>query len=150
MAIIKIDKRKTESSLKTALIAFAVEFSNKMADAAPADTGNLRRRIRNGWKVEKIGDEWHITFSMPFYAEFLEFGTGIFGPRGRPIQPVSKKALAWMAGENQKYGPTHRFDGSNWYAFKWVRGIKPQPFIRPTFHQHLMPLMKKNLRRFFK
>ena len=153
MVRIKIDEKETETNLKKALTAFAIEFSNKMADAAPADTGELRARIREGWKVEKVGTEWTITFSMPFYAEFIERGTGIYGPHGQPIQPVSKKALAWEAGVKYrgKYGSMHEFKGSkNWYSFKWVRGMVAQPFIRPTFHQHLMPLLQKNLRRFFK
>lgn len=153
MVIIKVDRAKFEKQLERALKAFAVEFSNKMADAAPFDEGKLQAEIRKGWKVEKSGSKWTVSFRMPKYAQYLERGTGIFGPFKRRIQPVSASVLAWQAGVKfrGKYGPTHEFGGSkNWYAFKSVKGIRPIPFITPTIHQHFVPLLRKNLRRFVK
>lgn len=151
MAIIKVDKRKTESSLKTALIAFAIEFSNKMADAAPADEGNLRRRIREGWKVKKIGDEWHITFSMPDYAPHVEFGTRPHKIRAKG-GPDGADFLAFEPGRKGRLEAGKSLKKGAIIFRKEVQhpGTSAQPFIRPTFHQHAIPLMVKNLRRFFK
>lgn len=156
MVRIQIDERETERNLKKALIAFAIEFSNKMADEAPFDQGELKAKIRNGWKVEKVGGEWVITFSMPSYAGLIETGTGIFGPTGRPIMPKTPGGvLAWKPGVKyrDKYGPMRQSKGEGpkeWYFFKWVRGMRAQPFIRPTFHKHAITLLRKNLRRSFK
>ena len=153
MARIKLDKKDLEKNLERALTGFALEFANKLADNAPFDHGHLRREIRKNWKVEKKAGVWVITFGFPFYAEFLERGTGIYGPTGLPIQPTTKKVLAWPAGVKYrgKYGSMHEHKGSkNWYAFKWVRGIQPQPFIRPTIHKDMLPILKRNLKRFVK
>lgn len=47
------------------------------------------------------------------YAVYLRYGTGIYGPKGRPIRPTTKKALY--------------FPGAK-HPVKSVKGIKPNDF----------------------
>jgi len=138
---IAIDAEDFAEKFERALQDFALNMAQRLADAAPADTGELRAGIRNGFTVKRVSKgEWHVDFNMPKQAEYIEFGTGIWGPTGAPIQPKNPDGvLAWKAGVKfrDKYGPMHNYKGSsNWYAFKSVRGIEPHPFIRPTLHQH--------------
>jgi len=114
---IEIDTKELDKKLEAALMAFALEFAGKLADAAPADTGELRAAIRNGYSVKRDGTGWLISFNMPIHAAYIEFGTGIYGPKGTPIVPRVKKTLAWEAGVKYrgKYGSMHEFSGSkNW------------------------------------
>ena len=145
MTKIVIDEAETMRLLEAALKDFALNFGGLLADASPKDLGELQAAILASAPnaVHRTPDGFEIVFSMPPYAEFLEFGTGEWGPSGKRIVPTSKKALAWraMGVEKEKYGSTHAYKGfKNWYAFKSVRGIDPGKwmFIRPTFHKHFI------------
>lgn len=65
------------------------------------------------------------------YGEYLETGTGIYGPKKKPIKPVNKKALYWE-------GLPH--------PVKQVKGMKPQPIIKPTV-EHFRPLLREDLKK---
>ena len=54
------------------------------------------------------------------YGEWLEKGTGIYGPVGKEIVPVKGKVLSWVDT-----------DGKRHFA-KSVRGIKPMPILEDT------------------
>jgi hypothetical protein len=64
---------------------------------APVDEGTLRASLQGTVEVSgplvigRVGS--HLE-----YALFLHFGTGIYGPRGRPITPVSSKVLVFEPG----------------------------------------------------
>lgn len=54
------------------------------------------------------------------YGEWLERGTGIYGPTKRPIVPVKAKILSWVDTKGKR-----RFAKS-------IKGIKPMPILEDT------------------
>ena len=58
------------------------------------------------------------------YGEWLERGTGIYGPTGKKIVPVNKKILSWVDTDGQRH-----------FA-KSVRGIKPMPILEDTLNNN--------------
>lgn len=54
-----------------------------------------------------------------YYAKWVHDGTGIFGPRGTPITPVTADYLAFV-----------RKGGSRVERRKSVAGMKPNPFMK--------------------
>ena len=84
---------------------------------APVNTGRLRgsiavfippgfpfpTRARIGTKV--------------FYAPYVEFGTGLYGPERRMITPVRGKFLVFTVGGRKVFA-------------RAVRGMRPRPFLR--------------------
>jgi HK97 gp10 family phage protein len=54
------------------------------------------------------------------YGTYLEYGTGMFDPRGAHlIYPTTSTVLAWSSG------------GGEYFA-KWTRGMEAQPFFWPA------------------
>ena len=119
-----------EECIKNFKNGLANDLRNELVQAAPVDTGLLKNTI----KVDIKDDE--IIITMPEYSIYLEYGTGIFGPKRRPITPKEAKALKFSIG------------GKTVFA-KSVKGMTPQPFIRPTFHQHFINIVKKNAKKHF-
>lgn len=84
---------------------------------APVDTGRLRQsgdtemRPGRGSLVARVG----------FYvrhAWWVHEGTGIYGPRRRPITPRRARVLAW------------RDRRGGWRYARSVKGMRPHPFLR--------------------
>ena len=94
-------------------------------------TGHLLRNIRV--KATNEG----IEFSFPFYAQYLEWGTGLYGPKKQLIKPKLGKVLRWESG-----GKVH-------YA-TYTKGMTPAPFIRPTMHTEFIPIVVRALNEAFK
>lgn len=68
------------------------------------------------------------------HGTYLEFGTGIYGPKGKVIKPTSKQALFWIeaAGTGKASGMSatgratkHTYRKFGWHWAKWVRGVPP-------------------------
>ena len=81
------------------------------------DTGRLRASIatqvvrRNGLPAVIVGTNVN-------YALAVHDGTGIYGPKGRPIRPRRAKRLRFRPKGSRKYV----------YA-KQVKGMRPNPFL---------------------
>lgn len=97
----------------------------------PKRTGELIGNIR----VEIKGDE--LLIWMPFQGQLLEYGTGIYGPKGKPIKAKPGKVLHWKS-EGKDFFATH------------IKGMTPAPFIRPTFHQHFTDIVVNAFNQAFK
>lgn len=92
---------------------------------APVDEGALRNSIE--YVVDHRGDRTHITIGSPLpYARYIHEGTGIYGPKGTPIVPVTRQALKF-----QVKGASGRRRGADarWVFAKSVKGIRPNPFL---------------------
>lgn len=50
--------------------------------------------LSQNWAFE-VGNMRAVYYPRAFYAPYVEFGTGIYGPQGQPITPKSAKALYW-------------------------------------------------------
>lgn len=81
------------------------------------DTGHLRSSIHTELLTINFAPAVRVGTNV-FYAIYVHDGTGVYGPRGRPIRPVNAKFLSW---KNKK--------GKRVYA-KQVLGMKPNPFLR--------------------
>lgn len=83
----------------------------------PKDTGHLASSFRKTESREKI-----IMSTSAKYAEYLNEGTGVYGPRGQVIKPTNKKALAW-GGKNGNF------------VRKSVKGIKGRHFVEKAIQR---------------
>jgi len=76
--------------------AKAAKYPPKASSWSYKRTGTLGRSITYT-KPEKRGRAWVIEVGTNLhYARYVEWGTGIYGPRRQPIVPVNAKALAFM------------------------------------------------------
>lgn len=122
-----IDKKTIQLGFKILAYDLEAELRRSCADAISSyipkfgikRTGYLTRNI----KVRVNGNK--LIISMPDYGKYIEYGTGIFGPKKRPITPKNKKALAF--GD---------------FIFKSVKGRPSTPFIRPVFHAKLRGIVE--------
>lgn len=107
---------------------------------APKKTGTLIRSIR----VDDVNEREQTatvragsTTGKIGYAQYVEFGTGIYGPRRTPIVPVRRKALRFP-----RAGAATRLSGNltsaqqragGGFAFaKSVKGRKATPYLIPA------------------
>ncbi len=108
---------------------FAFLLHRKLVENSPVDTG----RLRNSWTVEKQGTDWYVGTNLP-YALYLELGTGIYGPKRRPIRPKRAKALHWV----------DRNTGKDVFATQ-VKGIKPRHYIWNSIMEAIREFKGKGL-----
>lgn len=91
-------------------------------------TGNTRNAIHGGADRNKDGATLYLAHGSKV-GGYLEEGTGIYGPKGRPIRPVKAKALVF------------KINGQLIFA-KEVKGMKARPIIKPTAQKNLPNLIK--------
>lgn len=91
-------------------------------------TGNTRNSIHGGADRNTSGATLYLAHGSKV-GGYLEEGTGIYGPKGRPIRPVKAKALAF------------KVDGQ-WVITKEVKGMKARPIIKPTAQKNIPKLIK--------
>ena len=132
----KIDQKSFDEALAKAKEGVAHDLREAFSDKAPKASGFLMRNI--DYKITEDG----IEFSFPYYAVYLEYGTGLYieaGEAGRreKIYPKTKKALAF------------KYKGKE-VVVKYVKGMTPRPFIRPVLHQQLVAIVVKNLNKHMK
>lgn len=102
---------------------FAIKTAQRVERAAkqfaPSETGNLRRSI-NRMPVQIRGLHVRVKVATTCgYGLFVEEGTGIYGPSGRPIRPKRAKLLAF-----KPRGSSHII------TVKSVKGQPGQHFMR--------------------
>lgn len=90
------DQAKVDHGLQEAGRRWANKAGNRLVNEAkrnaPVDYGRLRSSISA--VVTETDRGVKVTVGSPLeYARYQEEGTGIYGPRGRPIVPVTAKAL---------------------------------------------------------
>lgn len=98
-------------AMSRAVQLMATEVWGNIARESPVNEG----RLAGSWQLTETGDlEWTIGTEVR-YASFVHEGTGIHGPAGARITPVSAQVLAfqWM--------------GELWFL-KSVAGQEPNPF----------------------
>jgi len=118
-----------DMSYETFLEGVGNDLTNALSRVAPVDTGFLRNAIRYEVKGDKI------IISLPIYALYLEYGTGLYGPEHHRIYPKTKKALHWIGK-----------GGGDVFAAS-TAGMHPQPFIRNTLYHKLPQIIADNAAR---
>jgi len=91
---------------------------------SPVDTG----RLQGSWMVSR-GESTNSTtiMSSTKYADYLDKGTGLYGPNHAMVYPKKGKFLVFTPHT----GP---FSGKTVFA-KHVRGIKPRHFVEDSINQ---------------
>lgn len=96
------------------------------------NTGHLRNSI--GFNLISRPDGLAVRVGTGvYYALFVHDGTGIYGPKHTLIRPKQAKALVFRS---KIYGAKHGKYKGLVFA-RYVRGMKPNPFLRdalPAFH----------------
>jgi len=105
---------------------------NELIRTVPVDTSALKQSII----IEKDQDE--IVITMKGYAAHLEWGT-----TDHMIRPKTMQALHWTSG---KAGGGKDFFSKG----HMVRGIAPQPFIRPMINTKLNEFFTEEIARHMK
>ena len=106
--------------------AAADEVVKQAKGKAPQRTGHLYASI-NRLPVEGtlLGGDLSVTIGAGApYATFVEFGTGIHGPRKQRIYPKTKKAMKWRGGDGE------------WIVRRSTKGMKAQPYLRPAVEEN--------------
>lgn len=94
----------------------------------PVDEGTLRASIDYTALIERRQATVVIGTPLP-YAEYFHTGTGIYGPKGTPIVPVTKKALKFRWEPTDGAPKTKSKDKRGWYFAKSVKGMPANPFL---------------------
>ena len=106
---------------------------NRAIQLVARKTGTLLRSLHAEAKVVEIGSNHaEIEFGTDVsYAFFIEYGTGLYGPKGKKIVPIRAKALHFVTS-----------DGVEVFA-RSVKGMRPRPYMRPAFHEKKDEAMKE-------
>ena len=92
-------------------------------------SGHARQGINGGIEGSLENFELYLGNSTD-YGQYLEEGTGIYGPTGQPIVQVRAKILSWVGT-----------DGKRYYARK-VNGIKPYHTLEKTLINNREAILK--------
>lgn len=120
--------------------AFDRTYVNDIVMNTPVDTGITR----NSWDFYPTGVlEYELVNTNGPVVMYLEFGTGIYGPRKRYITPVRRKALRWYDRRLKKY-----------VFAKRVSGIEPRKFIEGSFDDSknfndFVNIVRRRFKRYF-
>ena len=82
----------------------------------PVDQGPLQSSVRT-----YFGNMTATVKPNKEYALAVHEGTGVYGPKKRPITPKTKPFLAWKT------------KGGTWAYAKSVKGIKPNPYMDKAY-----------------
>lgn len=115
------------------------QVQNAAKRRAPVDEGRLRSSI--GYNVSILPTQVRVRIGSSLaYARYVHEGTGIYGPRRRPIVPVTAKALKFEPGRSM--GPRRRGAsagargrrGGPVFAAS-VKGSPPNPFLADALEE---------------
>lgn len=113
---------KQATLLAKASLSRQVRKGDKKAVATGHMRGNIRTQLPRtlGDKAEAGWDDRDVP-----YAKYLDFGTGIHGPKRKVIKPKTAKFLVFQVGQVRKQ---RRMVGGKTIFAKEVEGIKPRNY----------------------
>lgn len=116
--LMEIFPERVEQSMDQALNTVGPRVLQDLQDATPIASGELR----DAWAMLPFDNGILFENAAP-HAHWVLEGTGIFGPVGQPIRPVSKKKM--------------KFEGrSGEIVFaREVQGMRGRDFITPAFQE---------------
>lgn len=112
----------------------ARKFMNELIEKCPVDKGMLKQSIQVV-SHQSTQQSAEIIITMKGYAKFLEWGT-----TDHMVRPKTMEALHWTEG---KAGGGKDFFSKG----HMVRGIAPQPFIRPAINTKLNEIFTEEIAR---
>lgn len=109
------EKSGADSSklVKAAIVNSVNRIQSEARRLAPHRTGTLQRSIM----VDVNYPEGKVEVNEK-YGAYLEEGTGVYGPKGSRIVPVTAKVLAWKGAAGMVFA-------------KSTKGMKARPFFKP-------------------
>ena len=119
----RLAKKAERAVHKTALMIEARAVLN-----APHKTTNLINSATTDFRPAGLDSVAFVKFTAK-YALYVHEGTGIYGPKGKRIQPVRAKALMFF------------IDGQPVFR-KSVKGMKGRPFLKQAFESEGPELRK--------
>lgn len=105
--------------MKAAITNSVNRIQSNARALAPHRTGTLQRSILTNVDYPK----GEVTVNEK-YGEWIENGTGIYGPTGQRITPKKAKALAWMGAGGMVFARS-------------IKGMKARPFFKPGIQNSL-------------
>lgn len=135
------DQARRHRVAMAVLTRLAVMVEGEAKRRAPRRTGTLSREILHH-ADDQAGEVTILADTR--YAEFVERGTGMFGPYHRRIYPLRARALRWPVGAGGPGGSELRLTGTHrsatvrsgaaqWAFARSTAGAKPRPFFRPAW-----------------
>lgn len=109
----------TRKVVKRTFALSRLELKRNIQRNVPVDNGKLQ----GGWFISPYPGLGGSVHSNAHYTSYVNDGTGIYGPLGKPIRPKTAKALKFTT----KSGKT--------VFAKSVRGIKPRRFVEKSITQ---------------
>jgi hypothetical protein len=109
----------TQRVMQRAIDLSAIELKGNLQRNSPVDDG----KMQGSWFISSAMPKFQSkVFSSAIYTPFVNYGTGIYGPRGRKIYPKTKKFLAFNYKGKKVVVP-------------WIRGQKPRKFVEKSITQ---------------
>lgn len=104
LAAIKKEETACLKDVGSYIRAKAAKYPTQNPNTTYRRTGTLGRSIAVS-EVQSSGQGLFVEVGTnKHYAPYVEYGTGIYGPKGREIVPKTAKALAWRALAARMYG----------------------------------------------
>jgi hypothetical protein len=89
----------------------------------PRKTTTLARSIKPGY----LTDTEALVKATAAYAAYVEIGTGIYGPKRKPIVPRNANVLAWRTGKVTLAGKSRVKGGKELAGWAFARSVKGRP-----------------------
>lgn len=102
-------------------VAINLEANLKME--SPVDHG----RLQGSWTIFDDGPNQKTVKSSAEYAEYVNSGTGLYGPNHTLIRPTTKKVLKFTPNKG-------KFKGMPIFT-PYSRGIKPNPYVERSMQK---------------
>lgn len=136
MASIKIDRDALTKVFQGAAVKWANEMGQRVVNEAkagcPVDTGRLRSSIAYTINLTPSTCELKVGSDLP-YARYIVEGTGVYGPKHRPIVPTTKQALKFPTPKGRgplRAGAKAPKQSARGFVFaKSVKGRPPNDFF---------------------
>jgi hypothetical protein len=135
----KIERRKAATYAVAQHVGKTMEGDAKQRASWSDRTGHARQGIQGGATIRHQGGRNRSGQAIVYlahtmrYGGYLETGTGIYGPKKRPITPKQKRMLRFPVA------------GGQYVVARSVKGMRPQPIIKPTAERHI-PTLRRAIR----
>ena len=113
-------------------------------DVVPQKTRKLRQTIRVA-SIDERRQSVRIVAGgsrQIGYAAYVEFGTGLYGPRHKLIVPKRGKYLRFPAASTRRLSGSARSGTNKFIYARSVKGSRPQPYLVPGARKALREVGK--------